>query len=171
MVSSALDAEEKRVNDLEKRVLETEKGLKEIQDFVGYATVHAGEMTHHVEHSDRSEVTWVLNGFYDFDFKHEHGEHTIYGNDTYVWYKGKQVVQFHEEPGGENRYAVTIYEKGPWEDEFKKLNKNTVDNFAKEKKEAEAKEKAERERQTNRLYELEAKERKLKEKAGKLLIE
>jgi len=149
MVSSALDAEEKRVNDLEKRVLETEKGLKEIQDFVGYATVHAGEMTHHVEHSDRSEVTWVLNGFYDFDFKHEHGE----------------------EPGGENRYAVTIYEKGPWEDEFKKLNKNTVDNFAKEKKEAEAKEKAERERQTNRLYELEAKERKLKEKAGKLLIE
>jgi hypothetical protein len=170
-MNSSLDAEEARVNDLEKRVLETEKRLKEIQDFVEYATVHAGTCTHNEMHSDRGETTWVLDGFYDFEFKYESGEHTIYGHDIYVWYKGKQVVQFHEEPGGENRYEVTIYEKGSWEDEFKKLNKSIVDNFAKEKKEAEAKEKSEQNKYAKRVYELEVKESKLKERAKKLRIE
>ncbi len=116
----------------EKTVKSRAERLFGILQLIEHAAVKHGVITHHVEHSDRTEITWEAS-YKNFRFVHESGEHYIYGDDFYVYEGGNLLFHLRStEPVNKasdltetGPYAPKIeiesFVNGPWEERLHRL--------------------------------------------------
>ncbi len=125
----------RRLDDVvlaEKKVKNRAERLFGILQLIEYAAIKHGAITHRVEHSYRTEITWEAS-YKNFRFVHASGEYCIYGDDFYVYEGGNLLFHLRStEPVDKasdltetGPYAAKIeiepFVEGPWEERLHRL--------------------------------------------------